>query len=82
MSEFGVTVTMTEVATPMILSDILHNEATESYRVYCFLTPLTSGIMSYLVLSSGFSVTANPPFLIWVICSTCFSFFFLLIAFA
>ena len=76
MCEFGVTVTMTvvsEVAGTMILSDILHNVATEPCQVYCYLTSLTSGIISYMVLSSGFPVMESPLLLIRVICSTFFS---------
>lgn len=66
MCEFRVTVTVTvesEVANIMILSDILHNVATETCHDYCYITPLTSSIMPYLSLSSGFPVMENPPFL-------------------
>lgn len=70
-----------EVDGSVILSDILHNVATESCQVYCYLSPLTSGILC-LVWTSGFLVKQNPPFLVWIICSKFFSLFFLLIAFA
>lgn len=84
MCEFGVTVTRTsesEAAGTMILSDILRNMDRGSRQVYCYLTPLTPGIISYPDLSSEFLVTDHSSLYVLFV-QHFFHSFFLLIVFA